>query len=225
MLKLFIGLILLLLALGTIKAEERPTVDVAIIFATDVSGSINEDRFKLQVEGLAQAIEDPDIIAAMTRGYNKQVALAYVQWSDLLEQKTTGWFIIRSAEDAKKFANMIRSEPRAFSGGTNIEGAMRFSEYMFSIAQFEPERKVIDISGDGKGGNVENMLLIRERLRRQGFQINGLAILNDEPDILEWYNNHVRTGPGSFTILARDFGDFAPAIRRKIITELVQNND
>lgn len=219
MLKILVMLILILSGFNA-HANNKPVVDVAIIFATDVSGSINEDRFRLQVEGLAQAIEDPDIINAMLRGYNKQVALAYVQWSDLLEQKTTGWFIIKSQEDAKNFANMIRNTPRAFSAGTNIEGAMRYSEFMFSIAEFEPERKIIDISGDGKGGNVENMLLIRERLRRQGFQINGLAILNDEPDILQWYNDHVRTGPGSFTILAKDFGDFAPAIRRKIITEL-----
>jgi Protein of unknown function (DUF1194) len=39
--------------------------------------------------------------------------------------------------------------------------------------------------------------------------INGLAILNNEPDLTDYYRQSVIGGPGAFVITAADYGAFA----------------
>jgi hypothetical protein len=50
--------------------------------------------------------------------------------------------------------------------------------------------------------------------------INGLAILNDEPALDRYYRRQVIGGKRAFVLLAKDFTDFADAIRRKLIREI-----
>ena len=53
----------------------------------------------------------------------------------------------------------------------------------------------------------------------RGITINGLAILNDEPDLDRYYRENVTGGPGSFVLVARQIEDFAEAMRCKLIRE------
>jgi len=53
-----------------------------------------------------------------------------------------------------------------------------------------------------------------------GLTINGLPILNEEPDLEAHYRARVIGGPGAFCVPARDYRDFREAIRDKLVREI-----
>ncbi|MHA1109352.1 MAG: DUF1194 domain-containing protein, partial [Alphaproteobacteria bacterium] len=76
------------------------------------------------------------------------------------------------------------------------------------------------------GGLVDQ---VRDATIAKRITINGLPILNEAdrfssryylPDLDDYYRGCVIGGPGAFLVVARDFKDFARAIRRKLILEI-----
>jgi hypothetical protein len=61
---------------------------------------------------------------------------------------------------------------------------------------------------------------VRDLAVQAGIVVNGLAILNEEPDLLDHYVAEVIGGPGSFAMTCADYPDFADAIMRKLRREL-----
>ena len=80
---------------------------------------------------------------------------------------------------------------------------------------------MIDLSGDGKTNYGPLPDFARDRALAAGITINGLTILNEVPDLAEYYRLHVIGGAGSFLMTARDYRDFATAIRLKLIREII----
>ena len=58
----------LLLAILPARAQTE-MVDVALVLAVDVSQSVNDERFALQMEGIAKAFEDPEVQRSLFSGY------------------------------------------------------------------------------------------------------------------------------------------------------------
>ena len=55
-------------------------VDVALVLCADASGSIDADEFRLQKEGIAEAIADARVLAGIRSGPIGRIAVAYVEW-------------------------------------------------------------------------------------------------------------------------------------------------
>jgi hypothetical protein len=53
-----------------------------------------------------------------------------------------------------------------------------------------------------------------------GVTLNALAVLNEEPDLLDHYRAEVIGGAGSFAMACPDYPAFAEAIREKLRREL-----
>ena len=64
---------------------------------------------------------------------------------------------------------------------------------------------------------------MREIAVRAGVTVNGLAILSEEPDLERYYLTNVIGGPAAFVMVAGDYEDFADAVIRKLIREIVGN--
>lgn len=214
--------ILFVLFLTVSKAQEsKPSVDVAIILATDVSGSIDASRYQLQIEGLASAFESAEIKRSIQLGYHKRIAVLYMQWSSLNQQWLSDWFIIETPEQADAFAQLIRETPRKFDTDTSVYGALHAAMRAYTNTPFEADKRVIDISGDGVDPNLTGIMSMRTIIKQMDIQINALPIVTPvEPNVGEWYIQNVIQGPGSFAIIIKDFNDFAMAIRRKLLTEI-----
>jgi len=60
-----------------ILARPALACETALVLAVDVSGSISDKEYTMQINGIADALGDPDILAALLKG---QDALAVVQW-------------------------------------------------------------------------------------------------------------------------------------------------
>ena len=81
-------------------------------------------------------------------------------------------------------------------------------------------RLVLDVSGDGRHNQGRAPGPVRDIGVAAGVTINGLAVLNEEPDLLEHYRAEVIGGPGSFAMDCADYAAFAAAIRAKLLREI-----
>ena len=71
----------LLLGSSVPRAEEPAPVDLQLILAVDVSGSVNQTRFELQKRGYVEAFRDARVLNAIRSGNAKSIAVTMVQWT------------------------------------------------------------------------------------------------------------------------------------------------
>ena len=193
--------------------------ETALILAIDVSNSIDPSEYRLQTDGLAAALRDPDIIDAMVR---QEAAIAVVQWSGQDRQTVSiDWTRVRTALDAARLAERTQLMPRAFVlSDTAPAEAIMFSMNLFRQVS-DCKNKVIDVSGDGTPNAGAETRDARNAAQRAGITINGIAIESMGLAITNFYKAAVITRNG-FVITARTHREYPDAIRRKIMRELSQ---
>ncbi|UYN96828.1 MAG: DUF1194 domain-containing protein [Enhydrobacter sp.] len=212
-------------------AQDKKEIDLALVLAVDISGSIDPDEARLQRDGYVQAFQDKAIARAILGGPNGRVAVAYFEWSDAWLQKLLiDWTLLDSEAAIDAFAQRLSRAPISIARRTSISGALRYAIPLFGRLPYEPTRKVLDISGDGSnndGGLVTDM---RHEALKERIVINGLPIMNDRPnpfgfpnetDLDRYYLHCVIGGPRSFVEVAQNFEDFPRAIRKKLLQEIV----
>ena len=199
-------------------------VDLELVLAVDTSFSVSRQEFTLQVAGLARAFRDPRVLAAIQAVGDQGIAVSLVQWANHTDHSVAiGWTKVRDVESAQRLSDAIARMPRHFVGyGTAISSALRFCTDLFFGNGFESPRRAIDVSGDGSDnrGPIPNGQ--RDVAVSLGITINGLAILNEEPNLEFYYLEHVIGGTGAFVMTANDYLDFADAIVVKLIREISQ---
>ena len=218
----------MLLALSDGQAEE--TVDVELILAVDVSGSIDEDEARLQRQGYIDAIMNALVIDAIKSGPLQRIALTYFEWSGDYHQRTVvDWMVIDGERTAQAFTQALAEAPLVKANRTSISAAIDYAQKQFARNSVEGTRKVIDISGDGYNNIGRSVTDARDDALAQGTIINGLPIINENPnpygrpgpkDLDEYFRDYVIGGPGSFVIVAHSFNDFSNAILNKLIREI-----
>lgn len=203
------------------SAESRP-VSLELLLAVDCSSSVSNEEFDLQMQGIALAFEHPSILAAIEQAGDQGIAVSLVQWSSLNDQAVAlGWTHLRGAGDAFAFANDVRGVGRLITGGaTSLSTVMTKAVEAIESNGIEGDRRVIDVSGDGRANEGESPAHARAYANQAGITVNGLAILNEEPDLAAYYLAWVVGGHGSFLLTADDYEDFVLAIRRKLHIEI-----
>src|SRR2546423_634812 len=48
----------------------------------DVSGSVEDNHFKLQRKGIAAALKSEEVVAALSNGVNQTIEIAVVEWAE-----------------------------------------------------------------------------------------------------------------------------------------------
>jgi hypothetical protein len=214
-------LLAMLCALAAAPPAIARNVDLALVLAVDVSGSVNSERFELQRQGYAKAFASREVVDAITGGPNQAIAVTLVEWSGTNhQQQMIGWTLITDAASASAFGSAVAETPRAFADWTSISGAIDFAVPLFNSAEFEAARRVIDISGDGINNNGRGVDDARNEALKLGITINGLPILSEYPMLDAYYRDNVIGGPGAFAIVAHDFPDFGRAILGKLVREI-----
>jgi len=209
--------------------DTRPTVDVELVLAVDVSYSMDMDELAIQREGYAQAIVSKEFLQALKSGPNGKIAVTYFEWAASSDQKIIiPWRLIDGPETADAVANEIMKTPIRRASRTSISGAIYFAMPLFNEDPYHGLRRVIDISGDGPNNNGAPVTGARDEALSKGIVINGLPIMVKEPsystmdiDNLDWYyEDCVIGGPGSFVISIKDREKFKEAIRTKLLLEV-----
>ncbi|WP_372620574.1 DUF1194 domain-containing protein [Falsiroseomonas sp.] len=197
-------------------------VDVALCLAMDVSASVDFDEFALMAGGTAAALRDPSVLAAATSGPRGAAAICLLLWSGIGERDlAVGWTRLDGPEAAGALAQAIADTPRLpRAGATALGEGMAAGLALLGAFPDATARLVLDVSGDGRHNQGQPPGPVRDLAVDAGITINGLAILNEEPDLLDHYATEVIGGPGSFAMSCADYPDFADAILRKLRREL-----
>lgn len=197
-------------------------VSLELVLAVDTSSSVSPEEFDLQMRGFSGAFRNPSVIAAILATGGSGVAVSMIQWSDNRRQEVAvDWALLTDEASIQAFAESIDSTPRFLDGGgTAIGGAIEFGLAEIDRNAYEGTRKVIDISGDGRANQGASPDSLRDLAVLQGVTVNGLAILNEDSSVADYYKNNVIGGEGAFVITANDYESFALAIQEKLIKEI-----
>jgi hypothetical protein len=208
------------------SAWAQAVVDLDLVLAVDVSGSVNEARFELQRRGYAAAFRDPTVLDAIAAGRHQGIAVTLVQWTGpTLHVIAVDWTLVHDRASAAMLAAAIDAMSRQlFGGGTSLSGAIDFAMTLLPKSPFRGERQVI-VSGDGSNNRGRPAASARDEAVKAGVVINGLPILSIEPDLDSYYRDNVIGGPGAFVIAAANYEKFAEAIRDKLVNEIAANPD
>lgn len=207
------------------------TVDLQLVLAADVSRSMNDDMRQLQRQGYAAAFRSPALKAVLSQPGGPGIAVAYVEWAGAGDQVVLlPWTLLDGPPAAERLASAIEAAPSRQGARTSISAALDLSLALFGTSPFRSERKVIDISGDGRSNEGPPVALSREHVIAQGVVINGLPILNRtagfrSPDLDLYYETCVIGGPGAFIERASDIEDFGRAILAKLVREIANLSD
>jgi hypothetical protein len=240
---------MILLAVAALGGRPQPArgqgdVDVALIVSVDVSNSVDATRYKLQMEGIAEALEDKGVLDAILNGPQGAILVSMIQWADR-PVMSLPWVRVASKEDARALAARVRTLKRNDGEFTCMSRMMQFVyDKVQPQIPVRASRVVMDVSGDGpdncNGGDQTDG--VRDALVGSGMIINGLPIVEGADEagsaagntsapsaptagpagkpLEPWYRDHVIGGPGAFVLRADGYGDFGRAIRQKFVVEI-----
>jgi hypothetical protein len=207
---------------GPRPARAAQPVDLELVLAVDSSASVDYTEFNLQLQGLTLAFEDPELGGAIAAGPIGAIAVTLIEWSSSKRQEISiPWTVIRSAEDARAFADEISRAPRrVITGATSLSASILFAAAQFDTNAYEGTRQVIDLSGDGYNNQGAALSVARELVLERGITINALAIENQVPGLGDYFEESLIGGFGAFVIRATDYEDYVGQIRRKLLREI-----
>ncbi len=211
------------IASGPLRAETE--VDLQLVLAVDASGSVDDAEYRLQLSGIALALRDDSVLEAIAGGVQRRIVVALMVWAESNYPKDfSDWHLIEDRASAERFAAEVEHFPRRVVGGTGIGGALLSAARRFKNNGFSGWRRVIDLSGDGRETTPRDYRVDPAQglaaARSRGVTVNALAILSDEPDLETYYRDHIIGGPGAFAMAVTGYGDFADAMRRKLLREI-----
>src|SRR5262249_52391767 len=161
------------------------------------------------------------------------IGVCFIEWSgDEDQQVVVDWSEIRDEEDAGAVAAAILAAPRSFMGRTSISAAIDFAVAHFAKSKWQAGGRIIDVSGDGTNNSGRPVTEARDQAVAQGVTINGLAIVNDKPNLGYsahtqppgglplYYRQNVIGGPNAFLLVVEDFNSFADAMANKLAKEI-----
>lgn len=204
----------------------------ALAIGLDISGSVDESEYRLQLDGLAGALLDPDIQKAFLAMPDARVRLFVYEWAGYNTQRPlVDWTEISQESDLNKIAGVLLSTTRQpHDPATSLGRAMRYGGLRM-LDQSDCWRLTIDLSGDGESNigplpsEMKNDILLRN------VTINALVIGADAPpysDISQseiaalssYFKTDVIRGPDAFVETAIEFEAFQDAMARKLLKEL-----
>jgi len=169
--------------------------DVALVLAVDVSGSVDDRRFKLQREGIAEALESDDSSPASPAHQPDD--------RDRRRRMGGGADHRRALDDRSRPGGSPRRRPSLRETGrswlhvrTDPNGgiiAADHSSRRCRCRHFASHRRL----GDGRQNSGEVATAVaRDDAIAHGIIINGLPITSGaEPDVDAWYRDNVIGGP------------------------------
>jgi len=223
-----------LLALGLSAtrgiAAEGEEVDVALVFAVDISYSMDPEEQALQKQGYVEALNSPEVLQAIRSGMTGKIAVSYFEWANAFDQRmVVPWTIIDGPESARAVTDRIVASPLRRSQRTSVSGAIAYGHKLIEAMPYRAFRKVLDVSGDGPNNNGDPVEVARDRALSAGIVINGLPIVlkrqtgygwGDIKDLDLYYQDCVIGGPGAFMVAIVSRDQFVPATRSKILREI-----
>lgn len=215
--------LVLLFWAGAVRAQDT---DLELVLLADASGSIDQREILFQRQGYAEAITDPEVLAAIANTAYGSIAVTYVEWA-ANQAVVADWTLIDGPESARVFADELISKPRQAYGRNAIGAALVEALRLMDTNDFDGWRRVIDFSGDSVNSySGPPIAEARAQVLAAGVTINALPILRpNDPGrahggLEALYAERIIGGPGAFVVTAESRASFADAVKRKLILEI-----
>lgn len=217
------------LLLCLLMASPAQACRLALALALDVSGSVDQTEYDLQMNGLADALTDADVRDALFAMPGAPVAIAVFEWSSSDYQRLVqDWIQINDDADLQALVARLRGWKREPAPeATGLGAALGYGK---ALIDRNPGcwRKVLDVSGDGKNNDWPSPRDLKNKGQLGGMGINGLVVTRggqstmptEAGDLVVYFQALVIQGPDAFVEVAQGFGDYARAMRRKLLKEL-----
>jgi len=180
----------------------------ALALGLDVSGSVDSSEYRMQLDGLAAALQNEQVRAALMATPHAPVHLAVYEWSGAAYQRIlVDWTAIVGDDDLARVVRRLATTRNVDAPpGTALGAAMRFGAGLLA-RQDDCLRRTLDISGDGKHNLGPHPRDVRAALSGTDLTINALVIGSDtttqggsrQTEIAElssYFHAWVTSGPG-----------------------------
>jgi hypothetical protein len=218
---------------------DRVQTDANLVTAIDVSGSIDGTAERLELLGIAAALEHPAVLQAIAGGQHRRIGFLVFTWSSEGGEfvELVPWTVIASQEQAARAARALRAahnlppqfyaepwrspERRRWATGlaTDISRTIEHGIQLLQAAPFVSSRHIINICANGRDNLGIGPDLSRDQAAAAGIDINA-AVLNEEEELARYFRKHVQTGVGAFVIEARELPDLTQAMLHKFVAEI-----
>lgn len=190
---------------------------LALVLAIDISNSVDGREYQIQVDGLADALLDPEVGQGLVRA---QAAVTVMLWTGRWRQYVVvPWTRIGDLGDVAALSEEARAIRRIHpQSNTALARAVDEARALFADVP-DCRMRTIDVSGDGidnDGGDVAGQRALAEAER---ITINGLAIDAEGRDITGYFRDSLITRNG-FVMTARRHRDYGETLRRKLQREV-----
>lgn len=204
---------------------------LALVLALDVSGSVDEVEYRQQLDGLAFALDSPNVREAILQGA-ASVHIAAFEWSSRNHQfLVLPWTELTSHAAIDHAAKRIRRYQKQRAGlKTALSTAMMFAAEMLSQKPACWQR-TIDVSGDGENNIGPLIEQVYGLETFQGVTVNALVVTKPQSqgsersadaaaELRRYFERSVIRGPGAFAMVADGYADYARAMERKLLREV-----
>ena len=194
----------------------------ALALGLDVSSSVDASEYAAQIEGLAQALDDPQVRRALTGTTSGHVALLVYEWSGKNQQTVIQpWLEITTDAHVNLVIATLHNHTRSASNAPTALGyAMGFGAVHLA-ANPDCFRQTLDVSGDGVNNDGYRPKQAILNYNFSDIVVNGLVVAGaDSADLTAYYRDEVIYGFGSFVEVAAGYADYAHAMKRKLLREL-----
>ncbi|WP_239058283.1 DUF1194 domain-containing protein [Aliiroseovarius sp. PrR006] len=203
-------------------ALSQPQCRQALAMGLDISGSVDSQEYRLQLDGLAAALESPEVVAKLLASSETVIELSIFEWSGPGHQRMLqNWTALTSEAVISRIADRLRRTTRIpVDPSTGLGRAMLYGAELLSQ---RPDcwSHSLDLSGDGQSNSGPRPQDVRQDPQLRNVVINALVISASVPDrdLTSYFEAYVLHGIGSFTIQARSFEEFETAMTKKILRE------
>lgn len=205
----------------------------ALSLGLDVSGSVDRVEYAQQINGVAAALNDPEVQKAFLSMPDARVRLHIYEWAGSASKRVlVDWQEIASPEDLVSVAEQLLQvdqlhprEPGTALGEAMVYGAAALAE------QPDCWKRTLDISSDGPSNTGPRPRDVAKNEDLYDVTVNALVIgsadawMNKDTkasisSLRAYFKAEVIQGPHAFVQTAVGYADYADALAAKLLREL-----
>lgn len=195
----------------------------ALALGLDVSGSVDAREYRLQLDGVAGALDDPAVRAAILSAPEAPVSLLVYEWSGPTDQRVIApWRSITDAAALQELIDGLRQVERAAASPGTALGVAVAAGAAYLAQRPACLKHTLDISGDGISNLGPRPRDVKRQLAGRNLTVNALVVEAAEEDstLTGYFLAEVITGPGAFALPAAGFDAYQSAMTTKLLREL-----
>lgn len=200
----------------------------ALALGLDVSGSVDGEEYRLQLDGLAAALSHPDVTDALFAAAGASVMAAVYEWSGPTSQAViVDWTDITDAAALAGVTARLRANTRTPADPSTALGTALVVGGRLLAQRSGCWKRTLDISGDGESNTGPRPQDLGGRPELAGVTVNALVIgptaiapPGGASGLLGYFESYVIRGPDAFAEHAESYAAYEAAMVRKLLKEL-----